>query len=290
MRRYSVAFLVLFDSVSGAAEASVRTEKETFFYFMSGLRVMEAPSFMNSSYVYTGSPIKPRFSLNIGNQLLESGTDFDVDITDNINVGTAHVLIKGKGRFKGMIERSFEITPVPARSLSFFADSTDFEYNGEPCVMQVAVKFGDKTLEEGSDYSVEYIDNDKPGKASARISFMGNFAGVMTIPFTIREAAPKAEELENLCTVSADRITLGESVTVNSAAKGGSGAYSYAVFYKKAESQKWTTVHRYTSDEQTEVRPLNATTYKICVKVKDEAANVAKKYFTIEVSRPAETM
>ena len=155
---------------------------------------------MNSSYVYTGNPITPRFSLNIGDQLLESGTDFDVEITDNINVGTAHVLIKGKGRFKGVIERSFEITPVPARSLSFFADNTEFETDGEPCLMQVAVKFGEVTLEEGVDYTVEYIDNDKPGRANARITFMGNFSGVMTIPFTIREKDP----LENLCTVSSD--------------------------------------------------------------------------------------
>ncbi len=240
---------------------------------------------MNSSYIYTGSPINPRFSLNIGDQVLESGTDFDVEITDNVNVGTAHVLIKGKGRFKGVIERSFEIKPVPARSLSFFADNTEFEYEGEPCTMQVAVKFGEVTLEEGVDYHVEYIDNDKPGKANARITFVGNYTGVMTIPFTIKGKAVETDELKNLCTISSKEITLGESVTVTSAAEGGKGDYTYAVFYKKNDSQKWTTVHRYTDDAETPIKPLNATTYRICVKVKDVEENVAKKYFTITVKK-----
>lgn len=249
---------------------------------------------MNSSYVYTGSPIRPRFSLNIGDQLLESGTDFDVEITDNINVGTAHVLIKGKGRFKGIIERSFEITPVPARFLSFFADNTDYEFDGEPCRMQVAVKFGEVTLEEGVDYTVTYLDNDKPGKANARISFMGNFSGVMTIPFTIRgkaeeekeekEEKEEAEALENLCTISAKTIRLGESVTVTSGAKGGKGGYTYAVFYKKADAPKWVAAHRYTADPETTIKPHYAAAYKICVKVKDDAETIVKKFFHVTVT------
>lgn len=246
---------------------------------------MEAPLLMNSSYVYTGSPINPRFSLNIGNQTLESGTDFDVEISDNIDVGTAHVLIKGKGRFKGTIERSFEITPVPARSLSFFADNTEFDFSGEPCMMQVAVKFGEATLEEGKDYTVEYLNNNRPGRASARISFMGNFSGVMNIPFTIRGELPKADPLEIVCSVSSDKIKLGESVTVTAEGKGGRGPYTYAVFYKKVESEKWTTVHRFNSDEKTDVTPLNPTKYKICAKVRDQDSAVAKKYFTVEVSK-----
>ena len=244
---------------------------------------------MNSSYLYTGSPINPRFTLNIGDKHLERGKDFDVEIYDNVNVGTAHVLIKGKGRFKGIIERSFEITPVPARSLSFFADNTEFDYTGEPCIMQVAVKFGEKTLEEGVDYTVEYIDNVSPGKATARITFKGNFSGIMKIPFVINgDADEETEELVNLSEISASDIKLGESVVVTSAAQGGKGEYSYAVFYKKAESKKWVTVHGYRSDKETPIKPLNPVLYNVCIKAKDEEGTIAKKYFDVRVERTAQ--
>ena len=148
----------------------------------------------NNSYVYTGNPITPKFTLNIGDRILDSETDYDVEIRDNINVGTAHVTISGKGKFKGVIERTFEITPVPARSLSFFADITEFVYTGEPCYMQIAVKFGDVTLKNGVDYDIEYVNNIEPGRANANLYFYGNFFGTMTIPFTITAPEVISEE------------------------------------------------------------------------------------------------
>lgn len=244
---------------------------------------------MNSSYLYTGNPINPGFTLNIGDKHLERGKDFDVEISDNVNVGTAHVLIKGKGRFKGIIERSFEITPVPARSLSFFADNTEFDYTGEPCIMQIAVKFGETTLEEGVDYTVEYINNIVPGKAVARITFKGNFSGIMKIPFDIKgEADDSSEKLVNLSEISATEIKLGDSVVVTAAAKGGKGEYNFAVFYKKTESNKWVTVHGYRADKETEIKPLNPVAYKVCIKARDEEGTIAKKYFDVKVEKDAQ--
>ena len=237
---------------------------------------------MNNSYTYTGKPITPSYTLNIGDKHLESGKDFDVEYTDNINVGTARVLIQGKGKYKGTVERSFEITPVPARSLSFFADETEFEFEGEPCIMQVAVCYGDITLEEGKDYTLAYADNDKPGRATAQLTFMGNYEGVMTIPFNI---VSTEEKLVNLSEISAEEIKHGESVTVTAAAKGGQGEYTYAVFYKKESSPKWSTVHGYNSDVTTEITPKNPVAYKVCIKAKDESGAIAKKYFDLMVTK-----
>ena len=149
----------------------------------------------NNTYLYTGNPIEPKYNLNLGDMVLESGKDFDLEITDNVNVGTAHVKIIGKGKFKGELERTFEILPVPARSLSFFADNTEFDYTGRPCVMKVAVRFGDVSLVEGRDYKVEYSNNVKPGVAQATLTFSGNFSGKMTIPFTIFEGKMKPVDL-----------------------------------------------------------------------------------------------
>ncbi len=250
---------------------------------------------MNSSYMYTGNPITPRFTLNLGNRLLNSETDFDVTITDNVNVGTAHVTIKGKGKFTGTINRTFEINPVPARSLSFFADNTEFAYTGKPCVMQIAVKFGDITLEEGRDYTVEYIDNVAPGKANAKLTFMGNYQGVMTVPFEIYEPeetfdeAPfdeneEYEELKNLSTISSENITLGDKIVVTSEAEGGKPYYTFAVLYKRTKGKKWVTVQDYGVKSKAVIKPQGSAEYTVCVKARDRRKNVAKKYFTVNVA------
>ena len=245
----------------------------------------------NNIYLYTGSPITPKFTLNIGGKMLDSDSDYDVEITDNVNVGTAHVRISGKGKFKGVIERTFEIRPVPAASLSYYADETEFTYTGEPCYMQVAVKFGETTLEEGKDYTLQYTDNTEPGTANAVITFHGNFVGVMSIPFVIYDpnavSEPVFEEevepLENTSVLSSQSIRLGEGITVSASAEGGAAPYTYAVLYRKTAVKKWVTVQDFAENDTITVRPKKDTRYLIVVKVKDSRGAIAKQYFKINV-------
>lgn len=93
------------------------------------------------------------------------------------------------------------------------------------------------------------------------------------------------KKLANNSTLSAERITLGSSVTVKCAAAGGMGDYQYAVLYKKASGTKWTTVQSYNTNKTVKVTPKVATNYRICVKVKDASGKIEKKYFDIEVTK-----
>ncbi len=255
----------------------------------------------NNTFLYTGSPINPEFTLNIGGRLLDKGKDYDVEIDDNINVGTAHVTIKGKGKYTGTISKTFEITPVPARSLSFFADNTEFDYTGKPCIMQVVVKFGDITLEEGTDYTVEYVDNIMPGTANARISFLGNYMGVMEIPFVIYGSVPKKEpqppkvsaaeekpaELVNITRLSSYTVKLGENVVVSVHGKGGTAPYSYAVYYCRSAAKQWMTARDFEESHSVEIKPQSATQYTILTKVKDSEGNIARRFVNVTVEKPA---
>lgn len=250
----------------------------------------------NNAYLYTGQPICPNFTLNIGGKELHSGTDYDVEITDNINVGTAHVLIKGKGKFKGVIERFFEIKPVPAKSLSFFADRTEFDYTGEPCTVKVIVRFGETVLTENEDYTLEYENNIEPGTGNVILRFMGNYEGIMTIPFAIFPPHQEEEEvsepsvpvLENLSVLSADKIRLGETVQVRAAAQGGTSPYTYSVFLCKIKKQNWKTIQENSEETLINITPASATRYLILVKVKDSSGKLAKQYFKLNVNLPEE--
>ncbi len=92
--------------------------------------------------------------------------------------------------------------------------------------------------------------------------------------------------LTNNSTVSATSVSLGSSVTVKGAATGGSGSYQYAVYYKKTSASSWTTVQAYKSNSTVTIKPTTATTYDLCVKVKDSKGTIAKKYFTLKFVNP----
>ncbi len=69
--------------------------------------------------------------------------------------------------------------------------------------------------------------------------------------------------------ISAEKIKLGEKLTVNVAGTNGSGSYHYAVFYKKSTSEKYSTVQNFAKNSVITVEPKGATVYDIIVKVKD---------------------
>ena len=90
--------------------------------------------------------------------------------------------------------------------------------------------------------------------------------------------------LENNSVISADKIKLGETVTVNADAYGGAGDYTYAVLYKKKTESKWTTKQNYSENTTVIIKPVKAVEYDICIKVMDGLGTVTKKFlsFTVE--------
>ena len=92
-----------------------------------------------------------------------------------------------------------------------------------------------------------------------------------------------ATQFENTSTISATSITLGNTVTVNASATGGTAPYQYAVYYKKSSNSTWSKVRDYSSTAKISVKPSAAVPYDILVKVKDNKGNIAKKIFVVKV-------
>ncbi len=106
-----------------------------------------------------------------------------------------------------------------------------------------------------------------------------------TATATVKVNGDVVETLTNTSTLSSESITLGNSVTVKCSATGGSGSYQYGVYYKKASSASYSTVQSYGSNASVNIKPSAAVKYDICVKVKDSKGTIAKKYFTLDVSK-----
>ena len=73
---------------------------------------------------------------------------------------------------------------------------------------------------------------------------------------------------------------------VSGTSTGSSGDKTYTVYYKKTTSDKWTTVQSYKANATVTIKPSAAVKYDVCVKVKDAAGKIEKKYFTVTVVKP----
>ena len=66
-----------------------------------------------------------------------------------------------------------------------------------------------------------------------------------------------------MSTISSNKTVLGNTITVNAAAAGGSGDYTYAVYYKKTSDANWTTKQKFTDNTEVVIKPAYATTYDV---------------------------
>jgi hypothetical protein len=65
---------------------------------------------ISASYIYTGAPIVPAPVLRDGMRSLKKDVDYTLTCTNNVNVGTATIEIKGIGNYTGGLKREFKIT------------------------------------------------------------------------------------------------------------------------------------------------------------------------------------
>ncbi len=87
-------------------------------------------------------------------------------------------------------------------------------------------------------------------------------------------------DLQNLSTLSSASIAQGETVTIHTAASGGTGDYTYLIMVKSESGGKWTTLPA----EETTFTPAASGTYTVRVLVMDETGDTAAADFTLTVT------
>jgi len=68
-------------------------------------------SLANTTYTYTKKAIKPKVTVKYKSKKLKSNKNYTVTYKNNKKVGTATVVIKGKGGYKGTVKKKFKIVP-----------------------------------------------------------------------------------------------------------------------------------------------------------------------------------
>ena len=144
-----------------------------------------------SSYTYRGRGIKPTVTVKYGSTKLVKGTDYTVSYSNNTNVGTAVITVKGKGRYAGTATKKFTVKPLNVTSsyAKLSIPYASYTYTGKAITPKVRFTFKDGTVIPASDFKVTCSSNIKVGKAKLTLApLTSNVTGTWTKSFVVKPA------------------------------------------------------------------------------------------------------
>lgn len=194
---------------------------------------------ITSDYEYNGKSHEPEIESSESAPELEQGSDYEVTYENNINAGTATVKITGKDIFCGTVERSFKITPDEnGMYVCYFAENNETyletTFKGKKVEPEVVID----GLVRGKDYTVTYVNNEKPGEARAELTGIGNYKGSETLYFTIYGKLPAVDPI-------ADQTYTGKELTPAIVIPGLKAGEDYYMYYEDNQYPGVATVTIY---------------------------------------------
>ena len=156
-----------------------------------------------NSFTYSGAEHKPVAKATYkgkkiyGRPATSSGDayDFEYSYENNVEAGTAYVLVTGLNDYTGTKKVPFTIEPLTLTSKSSrinFADGSMGQYKCTGSEIKPKINVfendHDTRLTDGKDYKVSYSDNVNAGTGTIKVTFMGNYTGSISKTFKITPA------------------------------------------------------------------------------------------------------
>lgn len=161
---------------------------------------------LEEEYPYTGKNVKPEFSLLARGVPLQKDVDYTCGYSNNKEIGTASITVKGLGNYTGTAEKTFAIAKRRMSSdlikVSFKDGKSSYTYTGKAIKPKVTVKYDGKTLKEKTDYTVSYSNNKKAGTAKVKITGKGIYSGSCTKSFKIKPVSVSKLKIAKFSTCS----------------------------------------------------------------------------------------
>ena len=170
--------------------------------------------------------------------------------------------------------------------------ASTYIYDGKEVKPEVTVLLEDTTLSEGTDYRLEYQDNNRVGEASVSVTGIGNYTDTQTVSFRIVEkpkqpAAPVVEKLDTVNITSIANAKKGIKLTWNRV----SGAQGY-IIYRAYGKGGYKAIKTVTNGATAAYTDTGATTnggkytYAVCAyKGSIKGAYVGKTYYYLKQNR-----
>lgn len=144
-------------------------------------------SISEQNYVYDGTPKTPAVSVYYNGILLSENVDYSLKFSDFVSAGTVKVTVTGMNSYNGSVTKEYTIKPITfnSKNLSVTFDKTSLVYYNSAVHPVMYVSFNGQLLLQDVDYKVTYSKNNAPGRATVKITGIGNFAGSVSKTFII---------------------------------------------------------------------------------------------------------
>ncbi len=146
---------------------------------------------------YDGYEWHPLVEVTLDGELLSNAEDYRLYYRDNVEVGTATVVVQGRNGYKGSVEATFQIVDKVNIEDCDVEEIPDQVYTGSAIEPELDVTydmhatFGAYTLYEDSSYTVTYKNNTNVGTAKAIVKALegSRYRGSKTVTFQIVPAS-----------------------------------------------------------------------------------------------------
>ncbi len=156
------------------------------------------------SVLYNSSEKKPGVAVDG----LTKDVDYTVSYSNNIDEGTANVIVSGIGNYEGTAVKNFTIYKRNIADKYMYLNNNSFEYTGSEIKPRVYVS----ACSEGIDYVLSYSNNVNVGTASVTVTGIGYYSGSKTLNFTIN-AKPMPDVAATQTTAPATTVPTAQNAT-----------------------------------------------------------------------------
>lgn len=190
-------YTVTYGNNISVGDASVTIRPLTSYYTGTIVKKFQITNRITSAVIsgipaavtYTGQPQTPAVTVTMGDKVLTQGVDYTVSYRNNVRVGTASVIISGKGIYSGEKTVNFKIQEKSINNCTIYAVASQM-YNGKLLTPPVVVKDGNTALVQGRDYTLSYRNNQNVGTGYVTIAGAGDYKGSVTKSFAIVRPQP----------------------------------------------------------------------------------------------------
>ena len=130
-----------------------------------------------SDKTYTGKAQTQEIVVKDGDAILTEDTDYDVSYVNNINIGTASIVITGKGNYTDSVTKTFTIKKAP-NTITAKSFTKTYSTKAQTFSLGVKVKNGTPTYKS----STKYVTVSKTGKVTVKAKYMGKATIKITSP------------------------------------------------------------------------------------------------------------
>lgn len=181
--------IVTFHS-AGKATLTAKVNTKLSFVTLNVQAVMancQYSTIANQTYSPAKKSYTPSVTIKYNGVTLKNGTDYTLTYKNNTKVGTAQIVVTGKGNYAGTKTLSFKIVPRNIEYGISVSGVSNKTYTGSAITQSPKVYNNGVLLKSGTDYTLSYKNNTKVGKATMVIKGKGNYTGTYNKTFNITQ-------------------------------------------------------------------------------------------------------